>query len=223
MAPNNSGTLADRVTDELRQAILAHEFKPGDRLAATALAERFAVSATPLREAFARLAGEGWVSYLPQRGVRVAEVSIAEMEEIYELRTLLEPMAIRRSVAAGDDDWRGQVEQAFRRMQEAGGERVADLDGREYAAYEELHVEFHKSTLRCCGSAWLLRVTDLLTDQSRRFRRLSLPIRAEYGPVAGEHRTIMQSCLDGDEEAAAAAILSHMDNTRRAILHWAQH
>lgn len=214
-------SLVDRVTDELRQAILAQEFKPGDRLGATALGERFSVSATPLREAFARLAGEGWVSYLPQRGVRIAEISVEEMEEIYELRELLEPMALRRSVPAGDDSWRGEVTTAFEAMQEAGGDRLAMLDGRAYTDFEEVHVQFHKTTLRQCGSAWLLRITDLLTDQSRRFRRLSLPIRAEFGDVTEEHRLIMQACVDGDPDAAVAAVLTHMENTRRAIRRWA--
>ncbi|MBB5156998.1 GntR family transcriptional regulator [Saccharopolyspora phatthalungensis] len=221
-AANDSQSLTDRVTDQLRDAIFAHEFKPGDRLAATALANRFSVSATPLREAFARLAGEGWVSYLPQRGVRVAEISVKEMEEIYELRTMLEPMALRRSVAAGDDAWRDEVDQAFRRMQDAGGDNVTELTGRAYAAYEEVHVEFHKTTLRCCDSAWLLRIAELLTDQSRRFRQLSQPIRTDYGSVADEHRAIMQACLDGDEDAAAEAVLIHMNNTRKAILQWAE-
>jgi GntR family transcriptional regulator, carbon starvation induced regulator len=217
----DAGSLVDRVTDELRQAILAQEFKPGDRLGAMALAERFSVSATPLREAFARLAGEGWVSYLPQRGVRVAEISVEEMEEIYELRELLEPMALRRSVSAGDDSWRGQVAKAFEAMQEAGGDRLAELSGQAYTDYEEVHVQFHKTTLRRCGSAWLLRITDLLTDQSRRFRRLSLPIRTEFGDVMEEHRLIMRACVDGDPDAAAAAVLTHMENTRRAIRRWA--
>jgi GntR family carbon starvation induced transcriptional regulator len=220
--PSESVSLTDRVTDELRRAILAHEFLPGDRLGAAALAERFAVSATPLREAFARLAGEGWVSYQPQRGVRVAEVRVEEMLEIYELRLLLEPMALRRSVAAGDEEWRREVARAHRLMEASAHGPVADLDGRAYAEYEELHVRFHKITLSRCGSAWLIRLTDLLTDQSRRFRRLSLPVRARFGSVPAEHRAIADACAAGDADAAADALAAHVENTRRAILCWVE-
>ena len=218
--PGESVSLADRVTDELRRAILAHEFLPGDRLAAAALAERFAVSPTPLREAFARLAGEGWVTYQPQRGVRVAEVRVEEMLEIYELRSLLEPMALRRSVVAGDEEWRDEVTSAHRLMEEAADGPLADLDGAAYARYEELHVRFHRITLSRCGSAWLIRLTDLLGDQSRRFRRLSLPIRTRFGSVCDEHRAIADACAAADPDAAVSALGAHLENTRRAILCW---
>jgi GntR family carbon starvation induced transcriptional regulator len=83
--------------------------------------------ATPLREAFARLAGEGWVSYLPQRGVRVAEVSITEVEEL-ALRPSCRSGRCRRQVVNGSPTW-----------------------SRAYAAYEDLHIEFHKTTLRHCA------------------------------------------------------------------------
>jgi GntR family carbon starvation induced transcriptional regulator len=219
--PRDSVSLADRVTDELRRAILAHEFLPGDRLGAASLADRFDVSATPLREAFARLAGEGWVTYQPQRGVRVAEVRVEEMLEIYELRMLLEPLALRRSVLTGDDAWRDEVAEAHRAMEEASCIPAADMDGRAYAQYEELHVAFHQVTLSRCGSAWLIRITDLLTNQSRRFRRLSLPIRARYGSVPAEHRAIADACTQGDADAAVEAGITHMENTRKAILSWA--
>jgi DNA-binding GntR family transcriptional regulator len=213
-------SLADRITDQLRSAILDHEFQPGDRLAAEALAARFDVSPTPLREAFARLAGEGWVVSLPQRGVRVAEVSVQEMLEIYELRALLEPMALRRSVAQGNDAWRRELRDCFASMMELSSGRLADLDGPAYGEYEARHVHFHKASLSRCGSGWLIRITDLLTDQSRRYRRLSLPIREQFASVEAEHRAIVEACLEGDQESAAVAVIAHMDNTRRAMMDW---
>lgn len=213
---------ADRVTDELRQAILSQEFPPGVRLAAEALAERFSVSATPLREAFARLAGEGLVIALPQRGVRVTDISVAEMEEVYELRELLEPIAIRRSVEAGKPQWTDRIRELHRRMQDAGGTDIGSLDGADYVAYEEIHLEFHKETMSRCGSEWLIRLTSLLMDHSRRFRKTSLPIRAKYGSVADEHAAIAAACLNLDADGAVAAHLAHVENTRKAIREWAE-
>lgn len=212
--------LADRVTEQLRHAILTQEFRPGDRLAAEALAERYAVSATPVRESFARLAGEGLVTPLPQRGVRVSEISVVDMEEIYELRLLLEPMAISRSVAAHTEEWAHRLEQLFERMSEAAGAGPSTLTVAEYTAYEEIHVEFHRETMSRCASHWLRRVTDTLLDHSRRFRQVSLALRDD-SEIAEEHANILHACLDGDPEAAADRHRYHLERTQDAIRRWA--
>src|SRR5262245_39856535 len=126
---SQASSRADWVADELRRAIMARDFEPGERLSATVLAEKYKVSPTPLREAFARLAGEGWVAYQPQRGVRVADVSVIEMLEIYELREILEPLAVRRSTSAGDDAWRERLQRSFEEMEALSGAEPAGLDG----------------------------------------------------------------------------------------------
>lgn len=218
----DSRSLSDRVTDELRQAILTHEFRPGDRLAAETLTGRFSASATPLREAFARLAGEGLVIYVPQRGARVAPVSLQEMEEIYELRTLLEPMAIERSASARNEAWADELRELYDEMQAAGGSSVASLIPADYSAYEDIHVAFHKKTLELCGSRWLRRISETLIDHSRRFRQVSIPIRVESGSIETEHRLIFEACNEFDGPRAASRHLEHMENTRVAIRQLAQ-
>jgi DNA-binding GntR family transcriptional regulator len=216
----SSASRADWVADELRRAIIAREFEPGERLAAATLAKRFQVSQTPLREAFARLAGEGWVSYLPQRGVRVAEVSVSDMLEIYELRELLEPLAIRRSAKQGDEAWRELVQVSFDELLALAGSGPEDLASGTYDAYEQAHTHFHRVLLQECGSQWMIRVTAMLSDQSSRFRRLSLPYRSQLGSVNDEHQLLYEAVRAGNADAAAEAALVHMQNTRLAILDW---
>src|SRR5258708_23812886 len=110
------GTRADGVDRRLRAAILSGELRPGERLVAGPLAQRFTVSATPLREAIQRLATSGLIEIEPQRGARVAAASPRDAEEIYELRTLLDPLALRDSLAHSDDVHRAQIASAFSRM-----------------------------------------------------------------------------------------------------------
>lgn len=212
---------ADWVADELRRAIMARDFKPGDRLATTMLADRYQVSQTPLREAFARLAGEGWVDYVPQRGVRVADISVKDMLDIYELRELLEPMAIRRSTTHGDETWKALVQVSFDDMVKLAGPEPADLEGGSYDEYESAHSQFHRVLLQECGSQWLIRLTSMLSDQCMRFRRLSLPLRSRLGSVYAEHERLCHAAIIGDPELAADAALVHMRNTKLAILEWA--
>src|ERR1700759_4375229 len=95
-------TRADWVDSQLRREIISGSLPPGTRLRAEHLAETLGVSPTPLREAFQRLAGEGLVVIEPQRGARVAPIDANDALELYDLRLLLEPLAMRAAMEDTD-------------------------------------------------------------------------------------------------------------------------
>ncbi len=111
-------TRADWVEQQLRRDILFGTFAPGERLLASDLTRRYAVSLTPLREALQRLATDGLLTMTPQRGVKVTPLSLRNAQEIYELRCILEPLALRKSLAKVDDAWREQVRLTYARITE---------------------------------------------------------------------------------------------------------
>jgi DNA-binding GntR family transcriptional regulator len=203
----------------LREAILFHEFAPGEKLRAVQLAERFSTSPTPVRESLARLAGEGLVTYSPQRGARVAELSQREMVDVYEIRALLEPLALRRSLARATPEWMDAVNTAHQALVDALVRPFQDMSAAEYAAYERRHLAFHKALLDNCGSRWLVQFTSQLAEQSSRFRRLSLDSRGGHTAVAAEHQAILDACRALDADAASAAMQAHMTRTQTAIAH----
>nr|WP_281376629.1 GntR family transcriptional regulator [Actinomycetospora corticicola] len=213
--------MVDRVTDLLRNAIINLELAPGERLAAEPIASRFDVSPTPVREAFARLAGEGFVVALPQRGVRVSEISPADVRDLYETRLLLEPVAIRRSVARSTTQWVDTIERAFDDMMEAGSADLSALSPSEYAAHEEAHVAFHRATMSQCDSVWLRRFTDTMLDNSRRVRRLTLAVRTDFAAIVTEHRAIADACVTGEGDLAADHHSHHLWRTIEAFDEWA--
>jgi DNA-binding GntR family transcriptional regulator len=86
--------LADVVTDDLRDAIIAHELEPGRRLAEDDLANQMGVSRGPVREALARLEREGLVVIERHKGARIASWARGDVEEIFSLRLVLEQLAI---------------------------------------------------------------------------------------------------------------------------------
>ena len=90
-------TMALAAADELRRRILSGEFPEGFQLKQDALAADFGMSRIPIREALVQLESEGFVKILPHRGALVAELSPAEIGELFELRALLEPRLLRRS------------------------------------------------------------------------------------------------------------------------------
>ena len=206
------GTRADWVDRRLRAAILSGELRPGEKLVAGPLAQRFTVSATPLREAIQRLAASGLIDIEPQRGARVAAASPRDAEEIYELRTLLDPLALRDSLAHSDDAHRAEIATAFSRMLRA------DPDAADFVEAFDRHAAFHATLLGRCRSRWLLRLTALLADHSQRYAFLA--VNSGLGGVAGghhdavaEHRALRDAATAGNVDQAVALLTDHLQRT----------
>jgi DNA-binding GntR family transcriptional regulator len=203
MSSTAPATRSDWVEDRLRQAILRGEFEPGQRLHANDLAERWAVSATPLREALQRLAGDGLVEMLPQRGARVSELSLDEAAGIYELRLLLEPVALRQSLEASDDDHRAEIRSAFAAFRSSR----TSHDG------IEAHGTLHAILLSRCPSTWMLRITNQLADASRLFQITSVTTGPQHRHPVKEHRAIVEAATAGDVDACVALHEQHLRTT----------
>jgi len=202
------GTRADWVDRRLRNAILSGELKPGEKLVAGPLAQRFAVSATPLREAIQRLAMRGLVEIEPQRGARVAAASPRDAEEIYELRALLDPRALRDSLTHSDDAHRAAIDAAYERMVQPGEEV-------DFVTVADRHAAFHAALLKRCRSRWLRRITDLLADHSQRYALLAPLAGVDGGhhDAVAEHRALRDAALAGDVTGATALLREHLEQT----------
>lgn len=199
---------AEWATEKLRQAIVFGELKPGERLRGSFFAEQWMVSATPLREAFQRLTAEGLVDYTAQQGVRVAGVSMRELREIYELRVMLEPIAVERSLRNVDGSWRDAVDEAYARLRAVFDGGLADM-----SSFEEANQAFHKALRSRCDSAWLLRIVDVLADHSVRYRLLSWLPRGGDAEILREHEEIYKACITGQIERAVQLSAQHIKLT----------
>jgi len=200
------------VDRKLRSAILSGELAPGDRLVVATLAERWQVSPTPLREAFQRLAADGLVELTSQRGARVSPVSLREMREIYELREMLEPLALERSLARADDAWRCLVGETYGHLIDALMSEDTDM-----VELEDHHRTFHQALLSRCDSEWLLRVINWLSEHSVRYRLLSLVPRGGPDEVAAEHERLFDACLNGNAGRAIDHLRHHLQLTVESI------
>jgi DNA-binding GntR family transcriptional regulator len=195
-------TRSDWVEERLRVAILRGELEPGQRLHANHLAQRWEVSPTPLREAFQRLASDGLVEMLPQRGARVAEMSLDDAAQIYELRLLLEPRCLRQSLEHSDDDHRREIKTAFEAFRSA-----STLE-----AGVEAHTRFHESLLDRCPSTWLRRFTTQLAEASRLYQVASTVGSARRHPKT-EHKALCDAAIRGDIERSVALQEAHLRRT----------
>ena len=125
MIPERRITAQELVLTGLRTDILTGELGPGDQVVQELLAERYGVSRVPLREALKTLESEGQVVYYPHRGYFVAELSVADLMEVYRLRSLLEAEAIRHAVRSAIASPTSRASSARSRCPNSGSSRWA--------------------------------------------------------------------------------------------------
>jgi len=169
------------------------------------LSERFQVSPTPLREALHRFAGEGLVEFIPQRGARVAELSVADSNELIELRSLLEPACVHRSIAGATDAWRSDVTVAV-------AEVTARLGARRHvvAASENSYRGFYTTLTSTCDSTRLLRYASSVRDQHARYRAATLGSIDRRALIA-HLAELAAAALAGDHDRATAAVCAELE------------
>jgi DNA-binding GntR family transcriptional regulator len=203
-------TRAEWVDTQLRRAILHGELAPGERLRAEHLAQQFGVSPTPLRETFMRLAGEGLVVVEPQRGARVAPLDLAEAIEVYEMRLLLDPVALARAIDAARQR-HGAYVAAVTAAHEALMARHDVV-----SAYHDAHRAFHLALVWPCPNRRLVRQVEQLLDQSQRFHAVGFTAgRAQ--DAAREHAALADAALAGDVERAVTTLRSHLTATLAVV------
>lgn len=191
----------------LRASIVAGELEPGEIYSAPALAERLGVSATPVREAMLDLANDGLVEPVRNRGFRVVVVDEDALDEISELRQMLEVPAMAKVVARAGDE---ELAALFAKVDRI--EAAAELsDAAEFLFADR---DFHLSLLILGGNTRLVRLVGQLRNQTR---LAGIKVLAESGQLmasALEHRPILEAVCRRDAELAQALMRAHLDHTR---------
>lgn len=201
-------TLTDQAYQQLREDIVHGKFGPGDKLGIELLKRTYEVGATPLREALYRLSSDGFVAVQGQRGFRVAEMSSEELEDITNLRVVLEGMALTQSVENSDDAWESRVVAAFHHLTKAEMQEEPDIQ-----EWEVRNRDFHLALVSCCHSPWLMRFHEILYDQHKRYRNLARVDRGTRRNVHDEHTAICDAALAKDVPALCEANEQHIRRT----------
>jgi DNA-binding GntR family transcriptional regulator len=199
---------AEAIAVSLRKMIATGELADGARLVERELAERYAVSRIPMREAIQRLAAEGLVDLYKNRGATVRTLTLGDIEEIYSLRTLLEGDAIQRAVERMDPETLARAELVHRLLGEAG---TAEKQG-------ELNREFHALLYARCGNVRQLKAIRDLRSQVERYERLQTTLLADTPAFQQEHAEILRACQAGDALHARAMTVEHLASAKRIVL-----
>jgi len=201
----NAKTLSEAAYDLIRRDVISGALEPDSKLRIEVLRDHYGVGASPLREALNRLAAEGFVVAIGQRGFRVAPMSGEELRDITRLRILLETEALKESITAGDDDWESGVVAAYHRLAKADAKQAADFND-----WEKRNHEFHETLVGACSSPLLLRFRSSVYDQHKRYRSLAIFERSSKRDLAAEHQEIKDAALARDAERACRATERHI-------------
>lgn len=192
-------TLASAVFEKLRLDILEGRIPPGEKLRIEALRDRYAVGASPLREALNRLTAMHLVEQVDQRGFRVPPVSVEEFDELSRTRCWVNEIAVREAIQRGDEQWEEAVVLAFHRLW-----RTPPLleDGHLNREWEVLHRRFHSALIAACPSKWMRQFHETLFDYADRHRHLYASRGSDPAHTVEEHRAIMEAVVQRDADRA---------------------
>ncbi len=191
------------VAEQLREQIFSRRLEPGSWIDEMKLAAELGISRTPLREALKVLAVEGLVTMKVRRGAFVAEMSRADVAQVYHLLGLLESDAAAEVATRASADQRAELRALHERL-----ERHA----RQRDAFFATNEAFHMALLQMAGNRWAQQIVADLRKVMKLNRHHSLFKQGRLAESLAEHRALMQAIEDGDGEAARARMLAHFAN-----------
>jgi DNA-binding GntR family transcriptional regulator len=207
-------TSAERVLQELRALILGADLTPGSRLGEVELAERLGVSRTPVREALTRLAAEGLVEIVANRGARVATWTVAELEGVFDLRASLEPQLTGFAVArAGPDDVAALDALAQRMLAVGSPGPQQDLD-----ALVPLNRAFHDRLVALADHPTLAAALAAAIKTPIVVRNFHTYDEASLRRSLAHHAEIVAAVRTGDPAWAQAVMTAHICNARAVMV-----
>lgn len=207
----NASTLSSQAYEALKRDILNGVWLPGARLPVKYLSDHYEVGASPIREALARLVGEGLVLIIGQRGFRVPPIDLADLRDVTSTRVLIESEALRQSINLGDDAWESNIVATYHALEKLERDREHHL-----LEWEKRNRQFHEALVAACPSRWLHQMRQILHDQHRRYRVLSNRF-APGRDVAAEHRALRDASIAGDIEKATNILKVHIERTANTV------
>jgi GntR family transcriptional regulator, rspAB operon transcriptional repressor len=195
---------SDAVYEQVREAILDGELAPGTVMSQVALADDLGISRTPLREALRMLQSEGLIDAEPNRRVRVAPLSPADLEDLCVIRVTLESEALRLSIPRMTPEDLAGLEGYMAEMSHYAS-------AEDYRRWVVPHRAFHRALTAAAGDR-LNTLLGQLFDYAERYRRLHIGHGPSAWATAG-HRDILDACKRGDKELGARLLASHLART----------
>jgi len=201
--------LSEKAYHLIKEMIVTLEFPPLSVIDERILMEELGLGRTPIREALHRLAAEGLVNIVPHRGMFVADISITDLQKIFEVRILLEGLCARLAAQRVTDGQIAQMEELFHDL-----EQVPDRDIKGLMAVDE---RFHHLLYQAADNEFLAETLDRLYAPSLRLWYLVLHRLGDVRDAVERHREIVEALKARDGERAEAHMQQHIAQFQQGI------
>jgi len=209
----------ERAYEGIKELILTMAIKPGETVSENKLALHLGISRTPVREALNRLEQEGLV-LSSHRRKRAFILTIAEIEEIFDLKIAIERSVARWAAERGDDDGRLRFRQTLQRMQQVAAARPNAPEGLDgwHRAWLDADIEYHRVLFRMAGNRRAEQIVDTVNNHWHRLRLGILAIEDRIEKSVVEHTRIAEAVLAGDGARAETLMAEHLQNLRTMLV-----
>ena len=206
--------LRQSVYDALIDLIVGGELPPGQHMVETDLARQLGVSRQPIREALHRMEAEGWVDLRPSQGAFVHVPTDSEVDELLDVRALLEAETARLAAAGGGSQAPQARQAQLARLREICREGQAAAEAGDFGRAVAANNAFHAEIAAMGGNAVLAELADIVGRRVQWYYRMVAPARG-HGSWA-EHAEMIDVIEAGDPERAQALARKHTERTRQA-------
>lgn len=211
MSPIQRQSLADAVAERLREQIINGDLHEGEQLRQDAIAKEFQVSRIPVREALLLLEAEGLITTVANRGAVVSALSPEEIEELFDIRAVLECHALHLAIPNLTKDHFAEAEKVLKEY-----ERALDKDT-EVGNWGHLNWQFHSALYAPANRPGLMALIKVLNNNCDRYTRLHLLITRNLHRAGKAHRAILAVCKTRNADKATEELRRHICDAGREL------
>jgi DNA-binding GntR family transcriptional regulator len=195
----------------LRRQIMIGQIRPGDRLVEGELARVWGVSKSPLREALKALQHEGLVEAIPRRGYVVTPITVKQVQDLFDLRLILEREGAARAATAASAA-------SLEELEALVGDPYVVGDVESQNRFLTVNKQFHLAVARATGNQRVVNLLERLLDELERLFHLGLDVRDRADVLVQEHRDLIAAINARDPARAAAVMEAQIENARQMVL-----
>lgn len=203
--------LADRIYEQLKFDIITCALKPGEQVVQKGLAEKYNTGTTPVREALQRLVHEGFVEAVPRIGYMVTPVTISDLQEIYELRSVLECAAVRLAAERGSEESLREIERSAHFEYQHGNRES-------YVDFLNHNANFHRNVASASGNQRLAQSVSKVLSELNRVFHMGLDLRDSREEMRAEHTALAEALLAHDPDLAEEIARKQIQRSQQRVI-----
>jgi DNA-binding GntR family transcriptional regulator len=199
------------VYNKIRNSIFIGELKPGEKLVENNLCETFHAGRTPLREALLQLQAEGLVNVIPNKGAFIPTLSIGELEEIYDIISILEGYATEKATMCITATHKKELKAIKSDLEKAGL-------AKDYKIWSEKNTKFHAYFSEISGNLHLPKIIKSLRDRIYKYRYFSIVLPGHIEHYIHDHKIILEAVFKKEAEEAGKLMRNHILYTKEVLI-----